>query len=242
MIIDIHSPKYEAYRSMVAPKGSGKYNGAYFYSKEIRENIIPNVKTDRNWDTLGIHGVGSLEHAIVFIHHCISWDRVYGWLDDYKDHIYVVSTKPSYDWFVEHGKRTILLPLSIDVKYVEQFRTKKTKVACYAGNRWAFKRKDEDKNIPSDVDFPPKNIPRYKLLQFIAPYRELYAIGRCALEGKVLGCEIKPFYSVYPDPSYWKVIDNIFAASLLQIALDMVESDGHSVNCFEFYDYAKLKE
>ena len=70
-IIDIYSPKYKAYRSMVAPKGSGRYNGAYFYSKEIRKNIIPNVKTDRNWDTLGMHGVGSLDHAIVFIHHCI---------------------------------------------------------------------------------------------------------------------------------------------------------------------------
>ena len=223
------------------PNGRGAYNGAYFYSKDIVKNIIPRIKTTRSWDTLGMKAVGSTEHAIVFIHHCINWDKVYGWLDKYKDHIYVVSTKPTYEWFVEQGKKTILLPLSIDVDYVSQFKTEKTKVACYAGNRWQFKREDEENNIPEGVDFPRKNIPREELLKFIAPYRQCYAIGRCALEGMVLGCEIKPFYRAYPDPSYWKVLDNKDAAVLLQRALDMVEEDAHSVNCFDFSEYRCAK-
>lgn len=223
------------------PTGRGAYNGAYFYSKDIVKNIIPRIKTTRSWDTLGMKAIGSTEHAIVFIHHCINWDKVYGWLDKYKDHIYVVSTKPTFEWSVEQGKKTILLPLSIDVDYVSQFKTEKTKDACYAGNRWLFKREDERNNIPKDVDFPRKNIPREELLQFIAPYKKLYAIGRCALEGMVLGCEIKPFYRAYPDPSYWKVMDNKDAAVLLQQALDMVERDGHSVNCFEFPEYRCAK-
>lgn len=240
-IISTTSTSYVFYRRKMFPTGRGAYNGAYFYSKEIVKNIIPNVRTSRSWDTLGMKACGSTEHAIVFIHHCVNWDRVYGWLDKYKDHIYVVSTYPTYEWFVEHGKKTILLPLSIDTAYVSQFKSEKTKKACYAGNRWAFKREDEDKNIPSYVDFPPKNLPREKLLKFIAQYEELYAIGRCALEGMVLGCKIRPFYRAYPDPSYWKVLDNEDAATLLQRALNMVEEDGHSVNCFDFPEYKMLE-
>lgn len=241
-IISTTSSSYIAYTRKVFSNGRGKYNGAYFYSKEIVKNIIPRIKTTRSWDTLGMRAVGSTEHAIVFIHHCINWDRVYGWLDRYKDHIYVVSTKPTFEWFVERGKKAILLPLSIDVDYVRQFKTEKTKKACYAGNRWKFKRDDEEKNIPSGVDFPPNNIPRDELLKFISQYKELYAIGRCALEGMVLGCEIKAFYHVYPDPSYWKVLDNKDAAALLQQALDMVEADGHSVDCFELPEYRYAKK
>lgn len=46
---------------------ASKYNGAYYYSCEIVENIIPAVKTDRNWITVNVKGVGC-DHAIVFIH------------------------------------------------------------------------------------------------------------------------------------------------------------------------------
>lgn len=239
-IIDTTDRRYIEYRKKTFPKGSGIYNGAYFYSNEIASNIIPRVKTNRDWDTLGMRCIGSMNGAIVFIHHCINWDTVYDWLGDYDDQIYIVSTRPTYEWFVKHGKRTILLPLSIDVAYVSQFAMPKTKHACYAGNRWAFKRKDEERNIPADVEFPPKNIPRDKLLSFIAPYRELYAIGRCALEGLVLGCKIQPFYHVYPDPSYWRILDNADAATMLQKALDMIEHGARCVDCFAFSDYQAL--
>lgn len=200
------------------------HNGAYYYSNEIVENIIPLVKTDRPWDTLGIKGVGSYDRAIVFIHHCLDWDRVYKWLERYQDLVLVVSTYPSLEWAKSKGYKAIFLPLSIDVEYVKQFRTKKTKDACYAGNRWAFKKEQEDKNLPRDLDFPPKDLDREELLKFIAPYKECYAIGRCALEAMVLGCKIKPFLmDRYPDPKYWKVLDSKDAAKILQRELDKIE-------------------
>lgn len=221
-IIDTTDPNYTAYRKMFHPKGSGAHNGAYYYSQEIVKNIAPNVKTWRPWDTLGMKFLRSADHAIVFLHHCLSWDRVYTWLDKYKDQIFICSTKPTYEWAKSKDKQAIFLPLSIDVDYVKQFKTKKTKRACYAGNRWAFKREDENKNIPDYVDFPPPNMPREEMLKWVAQYREIYAIGRCALEGMALGCEVKPFYHVYPDPSYWKLLDNKDAAKILQRELDKI--------------------
>lgn len=222
-IISTDHPNYKAYCKNYHQGGSGAHNGAYYYSLEIVKNIIPNVKTNRPWDTLGMKFMRSVDHAIVFLHHCLNWDRVYSWLDRYNDLVYVCSTKPTYDWAKSKKKKAIFLPLSVDVEYVKQFRTEKTKKACYAGNRWAFKREDENKNIPDYVDFPPANLPREELLKFIAQYRELYAIGRCAIEGMVLGCEIKPFYHVYPDPDYWQVLDSKDAAKILQRELDQLD-------------------
>ena len=49
MIIDHTHPDYVAKWKTL---GEDKYNGAYYYSKEIVKNIIPNVKTDRNWITI----------------------------------------------------------------------------------------------------------------------------------------------------------------------------------------------
>ena len=213
--------KYKAIRSTLS---SGQHNGAYYYSKEIVKNIIPHVKTNRPWDTLGIRGCGSADHAIVFLHHCLNWDKTYNWLKRYEDLVLVCSTKPTLEWAKrQRNAEAIFLPLSVDVEYVKQFKTRKTKGACYAGNRWAFKREDENNNIPTGVEFPPADLSREELLKFIAPYKELYAIGRCAIEGMILGCEIKPFYHVYPDPSYWKILDNKDAAKILQEELDKVE-------------------
>lgn len=221
-IIDTDHPKYQALRK---GKTSGIYNGAYYYSKEIVKNIIPNVETDRNWDTLGMRSVGSLDHSLVFIHHGINMDEVYGWLDKYDDQILVVSTEDTKNWAEARGKKYIYLPLSVDVEYVKQFKNIKTRGACYAGNRWAFKRKDEDELIPSGVDFPPKNIPREQMLRFIAPYQGCYAIGRCAIEAKILGCEVKVCLHKYPDPEHWRVIDNKEAAKMLQKELDKIEEE-----------------
>ena len=221
LIIDTHNMNYRAYRS-AWPRG--KFNGAYYYAKELEKYFVPTIKTDRPWDLLGMRFTAHYHRSIIFIHHCLNWDETYPWIAKLKDPILVVSTKPTLEWAKSKGYKAIFLPLSIDVDYVSQFKTEKTKGACYSGNRWKFKREDEDKNIPEGVDFPPADLKREELLKFIAPYRELYAIGRCALEGIVLGCEIKPFYNKYPDPSYWKVIDSKDAAKMLQHELDTIDS------------------
>ena len=213
------------YRGHRKAFSGGKYNGAYYYAKEIEENIIPLVKTDRNWDLLGMRFTQHYRHSLIFIHHCLSWDKVYSWLANVEDPVLVVSTYPTLEWAKSKGYKAIFLPLSIDVDYVKQFRVKKTKDACYAGNRWAFKREQEDRNIPDGVDFPPKDLPREELLKFIAPYRECYCIGRCAIEAMVLGCKIMPFLmDRYPDPNYWKILDNKDAAKILQEELDKVDN------------------
>lgn len=199
------------------------HNGAYYYSKEIVENIIPLVKTDRPWDTLGMKGVGSLDHAIVFIHHNLNFGTTYKWLRKYKDLVLIASSWTTYANAQDAGHKVIFLPLSIDVDYVKKFKADKTKKACYAGNRWKFKTDDILKYVPDGVDFPPKDLPREELLRFMAPYKQCYAIGRCAIEAKVLGCEIKVCDSRYPDPKFWRVLGNRDAAKRLQEELDKVD-------------------
>lgn len=219
-IIDHTDRNYVALRSML---NTGKYNGAYYYSQEIVKNIIPNVKTDRPWDTLGMRFLRTEPRAIVFIHHNINHERVYRWLRRYQDLVLVCSTPLTYKWAkTVTGCHAIQLPLSVDVDFVKQFKADKTKDTCYMGNRWSFKKKYEAK-LPSDVEFPPQNIPREELLKWIAPYKKCYAIGRCAIEAKVLGCEILPFYDPFPDPEFWKIVSNQEAAKMLQTELNKID-------------------
>lgn len=222
-IIDTTNPNYIAYCKVHHQNNKGHFNGAYYYSKEIVKNIIPNVETDRPWDTLGMRSLHTSDHSIVFIHHNINHEKVYRWLRRYEDLVVVCATPITYNWAKSLvGSHAVFLPLSIDVDYVKQFIAPKTKDTCYMGNRWSFKRKYEEQ-LPPGVDFPPQNLPREELLEWVAPYRKCYAIGRCALEAKALGAEILPFYPVFPDPSYWKVIDNKEAAKMLQEALDQID-------------------
>ena len=225
VIIDTTSFEYIHYCKLHFPGGRGQYNGAYFYSKEIVQNIIPNVKTDRPWDTLGMRFLGSNDHSIVFIHHNLNHDKVYDWLKKYHDLVLVCSTPATYEWAKNvPAAYAVKLPLSIDVEYVSRFKAKKTKDVCYSGNRWAFKRQYE-KKLPYYVDYPQQNLSREELLKWVAPYRRCYAIGRCAIEARCLGCEILPFYDPLPDPDYWQVLDNRDAAKILQEALDQIDGN-----------------
>lgn len=212
-------PKYIEKRNKLH---SGKFNGAYYYSKEIIKNIIPNVKTDRPWDTLGMRAVGSYNRAIVFIHHNKDMDRVYNWLKGYDDLVLVVSSPYTLNWAKQAGYKAIYLPLSIDTEYVSKFKTEKTKDTCYCGNIWSFRREEIERTIPAGVDFQPKEISRDRLLKFMAPYKKVYAIGRCALEAKCLGAELLQCYEKF-DIDHWQVLDNKDAAKILQKELDKID-------------------
>lgn len=221
-IIDTSDPNYIAYCKIFHPKGSGVYNGAYYYSKEIVKNIIPNVNTNRPWDTLGMRFLRSADHAVVFLHHNLDHDRVYRWLQRYKDIVYVCSSHVTLEWAKQQPNgHAICLPLSIDTEYVSQFKTEKSKEACYAGNLWAFKESDIKKYVPKDVDFPPKNLPREELLRFIAPYKACYAVGRTAMEAELLGCEIRNCDSRYEGWT-WHPRDNWEAAQELDAMLELM--------------------
>lgn len=140
----------------------GKYNGAYFYAKEIEKNIVPLVKTNRPWDLLGKYSCGSFDNAIVFLHNNAEHEKVYGsWLGKYyKNQIFVVNQPSTLRYVKSKGLPAIYLPVSVDLDYVRKFRKKKTKKACYVGNRWHWRLADIEKYVPKDVDYAPDDMDR----------------------------------------------------------------------------------
>ena len=212
MIYD-HTSK--VYRAKWKLSGDDKFNGAYYYSQEIVANIIPEVKTDRNWVTINAPSQCE-DHSIVFIHNNLD-PGLYDWMAAFNDLILVCGVESTCEK-VKHLGTPIYLPLSIDVKEVEEHKVaKKTKKVAYVGRK--MKRTF---NLPEDIDFL-EGMPRELLLDELAKYKKVYAVGRCALEAKVLGCEVLPYDDRFPDPSIWEVLDNKDAAKILQQKLDEID-------------------
>ena len=211
MILDHNHRQYRTMRNVAGPN---KHNGAYYYSIEIVRNIIPKVKTDRNWVTVKA-GENAFDHCIYFIHNNILIDR-YEFLKSYDDVILVCGVPETVEK-VSHIGKAIYLPLSIDVAEVEQYRRKQYKDVAYVG------RYSKRNGLPLwNVDCL-ENMNRKKLLECMAEYRQVYAVGRCAVEAKCLGCEVLPFDPRYPDPELWQVLDNRDAAKILQDELDKID-------------------
>lgn len=216
MIIDHTHYKYKRRRELL-PEAQ-RHNGAYYYSREIVKNIIPLVETDRNWITINIQGVG-VDHSIVFIHNNLhpenyDWLKYYG----YKDLVLVCGIKETCEK-VAHLGTAIYLPLSIDVDYVKQFMAEeRPKKAAFAGRR----SKANAEKLPSDIDYLC-GMKRPQLLAAMAKYKQIYAVGRTAIEAKALGCTIKAYDERFPDPRRWKVVDNKDAAKMLQKQLDRID-------------------
>ena len=209
------SHKHIDYRKKQEVLGFGKYNGAYYYSKEIVENIAPRIDTDRNWVTINISGY-ACDHALIFIHNNMH-PELYEWLGLYKDLVLVCGVPETCDK-VKHLGIPIYLPLSVDVEYLEQFKTEKTKDLAFVGRQ----PKRMGYTFPPGTDFIEK-MPREELLTEMAKYRKIFAVGRTAIEGRVLGCEILPYDERFPDPDFWKVLDNKDAADILQKKLDEID-------------------
>ena len=214
MIIDHNHPRYQI---RWENSRENRFNGAYYYSQEIVSNIIPRVKTDRNWVTLNIPGLGC-NHAIVFIHNNLNPDR-YEWLKTYgfKDLILVCGIPETCEK-VAHLGTPIYLPLSIDTEYVMQFKREQTKDIAYAGRRNKISQGWLPGNVPRIC-----NMEREDLLRSMAKYRRIYAVGRTAIEAAALGCKIEAYDYRFPDPSIWKVIDNRTAAAMLQTELNKID-------------------
>ena len=217
MIIDHTHPDYvKKWKTL----GENKYNGAYYYSKEIVKNIIPNVKTDRNWITVRLKEMKDHpDHSIIFIHNNRN-PNYYEYLKDYKDCILVCSL-PSTAENLQFFGRTIYLPLSVDVDYVKRFRVKnKTKDIAYAGR--ASKLQYFNNRVPKDTPVL-SNMTQPSLLREMAKYKTIYASGRTAIQAKILDCEVLPHESNFPDSRFWKVIDNKDAAKMLQQMLNNID-------------------
>ena len=95
---------------------------------------------------------------------------------------------------------------------------RKTKQVAYAGRP----EKKKLGELPAGIDLL-EGLDRDDLLREMAKYKQIYAVGRCAIEAKALGCEILPFDRRFPDPSIWKVVDNCEAAEILQRELDRID-------------------
>lgn len=211
MIID-HNAK--SFRERWERCGNNRWNGAFYYSKEIVKNIIPNVKTDRNWITVNQRGE-CYDHSIIFIHNNKHPEH-YDWLKDFKDLVLVCGVPETVPKVSHLGHHAIYLPLSIDLEDVMQYQKPKTKGRAFVGR---VAKLTDGGGYPLAMDVLT-NIPRSKLLPAMAQYREVYAVGRCAIEAKALGCEILPYDPRFPDPSVWQVLDNKDAAKILQKRLD----------------------
>ena len=208
------------YKSRYVGLGKNKHNGAYYYSKEIVENIIPSVPTTYNWVTVNIPG-RCYDHSIVFIHDN-DHPEVYGWLREYKDLILVCSMHKTEEAIKKllPMHKTVYLPMSVDVDYVSQFKAKHQRGVCYAGRL--------DKLSNKGVKIPRRckalgDMPREELLAKMAKFKKVYASERTAIEAKVLGCEVLSYDPRYQDPEQWAVIDNSAAAIMLQEIVGEIE-------------------
>lgn len=192
-------------------------NGAYHYSREIVKYFIPNIKTDRNWITIKV-GEKCLDYSIYFIHNNLNPDR-YEFIKNYKDVILVCGIPETCEK-VAHLGTPIYLPLSVDVSEVDSYRSKTQKGTCYAGRQ--SKRLTMDFSRVRCVE----NMPRGAFLRTMGQYEKVYAVGRTAIEAKILGCEVLPYDERFPDPSVWEVLDSREAAKILQEKLNVIDGKG----------------
>lgn len=190
----------------------GINNGAYWYSKEIYENILPKIKTDRNWILINVNNCCA-DHSIVFIHNN-AHPESYWWLDNYDDLILVCSQVKTLKAMIEMFPRfhSVLLPLSIDTKYVKKFKVKqKTKEIGYYGR----KVKCPPSIMINDKIEKIYSKDREYCLKEVAKFKTVYAIGRCALEAKCLGCEVLSHEGEYVNTKF-DLLDNKEVIPMLQ--------------------------
>ena len=205
----IYEPEYIMRRMKL---GNSRYNGAYYYAKEIQHNMVPLIDTDRDWVLL--NNIGCTDGAIVFVHNNLHPEN-YDWLSEYDDLVLVCGI-PETVPKVAHLGHAVYLPLSVDVAEVERFKLpKKTCDVAFFG------RKSKGQAVPQGVRYIT-GMERDFALHQVAQCRRVYAVGRCAIEARVLGCKILPYDPRFPNPRRWKVLDNKEAAEMLQEKLDAI--------------------
>lgn len=197
----------------------GINNGAYWYSKELLENIVPKIKTDRNWVLINVDNQCK-NHSIVFIHNNAHPESYY-WLKDYEDLILICSQIKTLEIMISMFPQfhVVYIPLSIDTNYVSKFKVKrKTKEVAYFGRE--VKCPDEIKNNPNIDKIFGKD--REKILKEVAKYKKVYAIGRCALEAKCLNCKVISHKGEYINTKF-DLLDNKEVIPLIQRICDEID-------------------
>lgn len=221
IIVKSNHPAYEARRNAL-PK-TDRFNGAYYYSKDIEHIICPLLTTDRPINVLGIKECGGEDHMIVFVHHYVNVAKRYAWLAQYKDLI-IVSSDSQADKVLRHFGKVIHLPLSVNTEEIKKHCVeKKTEDACFYGNPWGFRRQEIEELVPPEVH-RFGSMPREKAWDIIAKYKYCYAIGLAAIEASVLRCRLRMSRYRYPNPAQaFPILDCKQAAGMLQRALEILE-------------------
>ena len=222
MIIGINDPKYIAKRDEL---GKGKFNGAYYYAREIENNMLPLIKPNKmNWVLVNNGDIP--DNSIVFIHTNFKegFESISKSLKGKKNLVLVCSIPETEKYCRENGLgETILLPMSVDVDYVKKFRTDKSRETALCGNLWAFRHKDILGNVEAGTHILA-DMPRDELLAEMAKYKRVYATDRVAMEATILGCEVLYYDTRYPKGLVWPTLDNKDAAKMLDAELDKISS------------------
>lgn len=245
IIYGTRTPKFTQWRDK---QTHGKENGAYYYSKEIEENILPELGFDLSgmfFITAGAVLYSAREipdGTIVICHDNRSTKRSYGKLFG-KNVIWVCSKHATVETLKGYGERAVYVPLSIDTEYVKQFKRKKTKDTAYVGNAWAFKREYLN-SLPVDIE-QLSDMPRVELLKEMAKYKRVIGEGRCLMEAQILGCKTEvPKYDGH-ESLYVEALDNREAIKYWREALEPIAKE-QSQSCIiramrEFNDLAERK-
>ena len=197
-------------------------NGALIYSMNIVKNIIPKVKTKRNWVTIDCKQC--MDNSIVFIHSNVDFDR-YEYLRKYKNLVLVASQNYTVQELRKRklGDYVIYLPLSVDTKELRKYKNLKPHYrggTCYAGR--PDKPYVEGLRLNRDIDMLC-GLTHPDMLTRLNNYQYCYAVGITAIEAKFMGCTLLPFDRRYPDVKVWKILNPSDAAKMLQKKLDKID-------------------
>lgn len=222
IVYGTQTPKFTQWRDK---QTYGKENGAYYYSKEIEENILPELKLNMFFITAGaaIYTPQEIpDGAIVICHDNRSTKQSYGKLFG-KGMIWVCSKHSTVETLEGYGERAVYVPLSIDTEYIKKFKRKKTKDTAYVGNAWAFKREYLN-SLPIDIE-QLSGMPREKLLKEMAKYKHVIAEGRVLQEAQILGCKTEvPKYDRH-ESVYVEALDNREAVKYWRKALEPIAEE-----------------
>ncbi len=201
----------------------GKVNtGSYFYALEIENNILPELKNiDLTIITTGasLFRTGEIRRNTVVVCHdnrntLKSYSKFLG-----KNCLWICSKESTAATLRAVDENAVYIPLSIDVEYVKQFRTAKTKDIAFVGNAWGFKR-NYLASLPSNID-QLSGMGREQLLNAMAQYKRVIAEGRCLMEAQVLGAQTEvPQYEDGIESVYVEALDNRETIPYWRLALE----------------------
>lgn len=212
----------ERFRTWHKTQGAEGMNGAYWYSKEIEDIILPELDSDAVVVTVAasLYGPNDIPSGSVIVCHDNRYtEQSYG--NHFgNNHLWICSKESTVKTLKGYGENAVYVPLSIDTRYVKKFITDKTKDTAYVGNPWGFK-KEYLESLPPNIK-QLGGMERDVLLRKMAEYKNVIAEGRCLMEAQVLGAKTSvPEYKEH-EAVFVKALDSLAAVKHWQKAFKKV--------------------